>query len=118
MRHLRIGLSVTLLAVFLLGTGCTSKSMDANPVLAPHRTEVYFLMNGKNGLVAYVPERSVSVDVRIQPDVTKPYVEVPRIMIFDNFWSWNPNKEAIAWGYGGTLYVKDMEQLKNLILVK
>ena len=121
MRKLSISLSVILLAVLLFGTGCTSKkSADARPVLAPHRTEIYFLIYGESGLVAFVPERSVSVGVKIQADVTSPYVEVPKIMIPNSFWSMSNNKEkeVIAWGYGGILYVKDLEQLKSLYLIK
>lgn len=116
MRYLGVSLLAVLLFISFLGTGCTSKPAETSPVLAPHRTEIYFLMNGKNGLVAYVPGRSVSVGVKIQSNVTEPYIEVPKEMNNDR-WA-GPKGEFIAWGYGGTLYVKDMEQLKGLFLIK
>lgn len=107
----------TLFAGLLFATGCSRKSADAstNTVLTPHRTSVYFVVYGSDGFVAYVPEGSVRVGLKIQPNLTEPYVEVPKekksaFRMGDG--------EFIAWGYGGTLYVKDLEQFKNLILVK
>lgn len=92
------------------------KPVDANPILTPHRTSVYFIVDRPNGFVAYVPGGSVYVGVKIQPNVTEPYIEVPKQINNNRFAG--PKGEYVAWGFGGTLYVKDLGQLKNLILTK
>jgi len=122
MRNLSISLSTILLVVSLLGTGCTSKSAesaDVNPVLAPHRTDIYFLVDRPTGLVAYIPEGSVVVSIKVNSNIAKPYIEVPKkVYKHDPMGLSGKDHIGIAWGFGGTLYVKDLEQLKGLILVK
>ncbi len=107
--------AVILLAGSIFATGCSTKSADASTVLTPHRTSVYFVMDRPNGFVAYVPEGSVSVGIKIQSNVTEPYVEVPK----ERKSSYGQGDgEFVAWGWGGTLYVKDLEQLKSLMFIK
>lgn len=113
-----IGLLVVLLASLFLVTACYTRKLDANDqvLLAPYQTEVYFLMETPTCLMAYVPEHSLCVNVKIQPNVTKPYVEVSKMKNSD--FMAGAKGEFIAWGFGGTLCVKDLEQLKKLLLVK
>ncbi|MBI2068523.1 MAG: hypothetical protein HYT67_00215 [Candidatus Yanofskybacteria bacterium] len=108
-------LAVILFASSLFAIGCSTKSADANTVLAPHRTSVYFVVDRPDGFVAYVPEGSVRVGIKIQPNVTEPYVEVPK-QKKDAYQM--GEGEFVAWGFGGTLYVKDVEQFRGLLLAK
>ena len=117
MTRTRILLSTTALLIVssLFATGCSTKSADARPMLTPHHTSVYFVVDRPNGFVAYVPEGSVNVRIKIQPNVTEPYVEVPK----ERKSAYKQGDgEFVAWGWGGTLYVKDLEQLKSLIFIK
>ena len=116
MRNLSVGLLGILLTGSFLATGCTTKQADASTVLAPHRTDIYFLMDRPNGFVAYVPEGSVRVGIKIQANVTEPYIEVPK-QVNNDSWA-GPKGEYVAWGLGGTLYVRDLEQLKSLVFIK
>ena len=115
----RIKMSLSLVAILLVGslfvTGCTTKPVDANTVLTPHRVSVYFVVNRPNGFMAYVPEGAVRVGIKVRSSVTDPYVEVPKRRKSDYRMG---EGEFVAWGLGGTLYVKDLEQLKNLIFIK
>ena len=119
MTRIRASLSliVVLLASSLFATGCSTKPADASPVLSPHHTSVYFIVDRPKGFVAYVPEGSVYVGVKIQPNLTEPYVEVPKQMRNDR-WAGRLKGEYVAWGLGGTLYVRDLGQLKSLILTR
>lgn len=116
----RITTSFVVIFVLLVGslfaTGCSTKSADASPVLAPHYTSVYFVVDRPSGFVAYVPEGSVYVGLKIRANVVEPYVEVPKQTNTDI--RAGLKGEYVAWGLGGTLYVKDLEQFKNLILTK
>ncbi|MBI2674538.1 MAG: hypothetical protein HYX22_02270 [Candidatus Yanofskybacteria bacterium] len=111
-----LSLVVILLASSLIVTGCSTKPVDASTVLTPHRTSVYFVVDRPNGFVAYAPEGSVFVNIKIQPDITEPYVEVPRTRINTDYSSKLLDGTYVAWIYGGTLYVKDLEQFKGLLL--
>ena len=108
-------LVIILLASSLLVTGCSTKP-DASVVLAPHHTSVYFVVDRPKGFVAYIPEGSVYVGIKIQPNIVEPYVEVPKKR--KDAYQQMGEGEFVAWGLGGTLYVKDLEQLRGLILVK
>lgn len=115
----RVKMSSFFVAILLVGsffaTGCSTKSADANTVLTPHRTSVYFVMDRPKGFVAYVPEGSVNVSIKIQPNVTEPYIEVPKQRKSNYRMG---EGEFVVWGLGGTLYVKDLEQLKSLFFIK
>ena len=104
-----------LLVSSTFATGCSTKSADANTILTPHRTSVYFVVNRPSGFVAYVLEGSVSVGIKIQPNVSEPYIEVPKER--KSHYGMGDG-EFVAWGLGGTLYVKDLDQLKSLISIK
>src|SRR3989344_5295711 len=79
-------------------------------------TTVYFVIIGESGnLVAYIPDQRLSVVVRIDSKVSAPYIRVP--LINDEPKNRIQTKEKIvAYGLGGTLYVKDRQQLKDLII--
>lgn len=89
----------------------------ASPV--PAKFEVYFLTLGDKGrLTAYGPAYAVGVVVKMDVSTVpySPYVEVPKkrnepIKLFGEV-----EEEYIAWGYGGTLHVKDRKQLEELVL--
>lgn len=116
----RVNISLSFAAILLVGsifaTGCSTKSADASPTLTPYHTSVYFVVDRPKGFVAYIPEGSVYVSIKIQPNLTEPYVEVPKQM--NNYGFARPRGEYVAWGLGGTLHVKDLEQLKSLIFIK
>ena len=116
---LRSKMILSLVAILFVGsvfaTGCSTKPADAGTVLTPHHTGVYFVVDRPNGFVAYVPEGSVSVGIEFQSDVTEPYVEVPRQRRSSYQMG---DGDFVAWGFGGILYVKDLEQLKSLIFIK
>ncbi len=110
-----LSFAVILLVGSLFTAGCSGKSADAGTVLTPHRTSVYFVVDRPNGFVAYVPEGSVSVGIKVKSDVTEPYVEVPKQR--ESYYGMGEG-EFVAWGFGGTLYVKNLEQFKGLILAR
>lgn len=80
------------------------------------KSDVYFVTLSQSGqFVAYVPDHSVNVNIKIDANVTKPYVEVAKITNKSKVWETNAD-DFTAWGLGGTLYVKDVPQLKELLL--
>lgn len=110
--YLGIGLVI---AIFLFGV-YASTTIQASTT--PVKVDVYFLTLGKSGnLVAYVPGRQINVGVKIDSSITKPYIEVSKAKNKPKMWETN-GEEFIVWGSGGTLYVKDVQQVKNLLLVQ
>lgn len=89
----------------------------ASPV--PAKFEVYFLTLGDKGrLLAYGPAYSVGVVVKIDVSTVpySPYVEVPKRRNEPIKFFGEAEGEYVAWGYGGTLHVKDRKQLEELLL--
>lgn len=79
----------------------------ASPI--PAKFEIYFLALGDNGqLVAYGPNYSVNVVVKMDVSTVSPHIEVKKMK--------NRQEEFVAWGHGGTLQVKDRKQLEELLL--
>ena len=119
----KLGLVVFAAILFvglLFATGCSRKSANASPVLEPHRTEVYFLIqNTRNcSLLVYVPEGSVCVSVKVDSGVTEPYVEVPRMINEYNEYLGPLGQPYVDWHNGGKLYVNNVKQVKDLLLVQ
>ena len=115
-------LTAFLLVISFFGIGCSSKSVEASPspVLEPHRTEVYFLIENTRycGLLAYIPEGSVCVSVKVVSNTleNRPYIEVARSINEYNKFLGPIGEPYVNWGLGGTLYVKDIQQVKDLLL--
>lgn len=84
-------------------------------VLPPAKFDVYFLTIGSRGnLVAYGSSYSVDVVVKIVAGLEKPYVEVQKGN--DPGGLFSKKGEFVAWGYGGTLYVPNLQNVKDLLI--
>jgi hypothetical protein len=96
--------------------GCSSGQAQANPP-SPLRVDgIYFVFLSSTGdFVAYVPGHAIKVVLKIDSNVTEPYIEVPKFRI-SSLPPVGRSEEYVSWLSGGTLYIKDQEQLRNLLI--
>lgn len=103
---------IVLLALSFIG-GCSQKTGDDAESVATIYNVYLITVNDSGRLVAHVPGHAINVVVRFDGHTESPFVEVP-ILYADNWFG--PKKKFIAWRFGGTLILKDDEQLKKLWL--
>ena len=73
----RAKVSLSFVVILLVGSlftaGCSENLLMLVRYLLLHKC--IFVVDRPNGFVAYVPEGSVSVGIKVKSDVTEPYVE-------------------------------------------
>ena len=102
--------------VWWFGTACAGKSeakSDAEPPTLVRIEEVIALAVSEDGyLYAYVPGGRVFVTLGLDPEAVAPYVETSK-----SHYEALKERVFLEW-VGSTLYVRDREQLKDILLRK